>query len=158
MGMAGEIAWRSREDVMEIAGRWRRDRTSCFFWNSRISWTSLLNSTSVSAPLPLLSYLASTPRVWLSSVSMPMASSALRSSRESMSPLWSKSNIVKALRTLSGTSEAAVTGSRGGAFCPSARRGKSTSRSTPASWPCASSLSVCDQSKVTVDAVSLARA
>jgi len=43
---------------------------------------------------------------------MPMASSALRSSRESMSPLWSKSNIVKALRTSSGTSEAAVTCSR----------------------------------------------
>jgi hypothetical protein len=102
-------------------------------------------------------YFASTPRVWLSSVSIPMASSALRSSRESMSPLWSKSNMVKALRTLSGTSEAAVTGSRGGAFCPSVRRGKRASRSTPASWPCASSLSVCDQSKVTVDAVSLAR-
>ena len=57
-------------------------------------------------------HFASTPRVWLSSVSMPMASSALRSSRESMSPLWSKSNIVKALRTSSGTSEAAVTCSR----------------------------------------------
>ena len=42
---------------MEMRWRSEGDRTSCFFWKASISVTSLLNSTRVSDPLPLLSNL-----------------------------------------------------------------------------------------------------